>query len=68
MTIIYLNAQGEPTSPLDIPTIHIALHTVPGHRLQDDDLATQIIIEEAMKFKELDVRIGAYTVTFKRLM
>jgi hypothetical protein len=67
MTIIYLNAQGEPTSPLDIPTIHVALHTVPGHRLEDDDLATQVILEEARKFKELDVRIGSYKITFKRL-
>jgi len=67
MTTIYLNAQGKPTSPLDIPTIHVALHTVPGHRLEDDDLATQVILEEARKFKELDVRIGSYKITFKRL-
>lgn len=67
---ITLDAQGRITNALDILCIQVALHTVVGHRLQDDALATNLIVAEANKqlaiVPQLEVKVGSYFFLFTK--
>ena len=70
-TEITIKHNGVPQDALDFDCIFTALATVPGHRFQDNKLATNVILREVYtelytkkSFERLVYRIGNYTFVF----
>jgi len=70
-TEIIINPDGFPSSPLDILCLQTALATVAGHRLQDNSLAINVILQDVFTelytksaSKPMTYRIGSFTFLF----
>ena len=71
-TSITINPDGFPSEPIDLLCIYTALATVPGHRIQDNRLATNVILKDVhteLYTHEQDhmrYNIGSYVFIFNR--
>jgi len=62
-TEIIINPNGFPSSPIDLLCIYSALATVPGHRIQDNRLAANVILQDV--FTELYTKSADKPITYK---